>query len=153
MDQNYPIPFNQSSLLGRELEHIFRTMTIGQIAGDQTYSKRCHALLEQVLGVQKVMVTTSCTHALEMCALLLDIQPGDEVIVPSFTFVSTANAFALRGARIIFADIRPDTLNLNEKQLEGLISSRTKRLSRSIMPAWAARWMRLAGLPPDMVCP
>ncbi len=112
--------------MGRELEHIAQTMTIGQIAGDQTYSKRCHAFLEQVLGVQKVMVTTSCTHALEMCALLLDIQPGDEVIVPSFTFVSTANAFALRGARIIFADIRPDTLNLDEKQLESLISPRTK---------------------------
>src|SRR5208283_2038025 len=126
MDQSYSIPFNHSSLLGRELEHISRTMTIGQIAGDQTYSKRCHAFLEQVLGVQKVMVTTSCTHALEMCALLLDIQPGDEVIVPSFTFVSTANAFALRGARIIFSDIRTDTLNLNEKQLEDLISSRTR---------------------------
>ena len=112
--------------MGRELEHISRTMAIGQIAGDQTYSKRCHALLEQVLGVQKVMVTTSCTHALEMCALLLDIRPGDEVIVPSFTFVSTANAFALRGARIVFSDIRPDTLNLDERQLEGLISSRTK---------------------------
>ena len=122
------IPFNQSSLQGRELEHIFRTMTIGQIAGDQTYSKKCHAFLEQVLGVPKAMVTSSCTHALEMCALLLNIQPGDEVIVPSFTFVSTANAFALRGARIIFADIRPDTLNLDEKQLENLISSRTKAI-------------------------
>jgi dTDP-4-amino-4,6-dideoxygalactose transaminase len=126
MDQSYKIPFNQSSLQGRELEHIFRTMTIGQIAGDQTYSKRCHALLEQVLGVPKAMVTTSCTHALEMSALLLDLQPGDEVIIPSFTFVSTANAFALRGAKIIFADIRPDTLNLDEQKLEGLITSRTK---------------------------
>ena len=126
MDKGYSIPFNQSSLLGRELEHISRTMTIGQIAGDQTYSKKCQAFLEQILGVPKVMVTTSCTHALEMCALLLDIQPGDEVIVPSFTFVSTANAFALRGARIIFADIRPDTLNLDERQLESLVSSRTR---------------------------
>ncbi len=126
MDQGYSIPFNQSSLLGRELEHIAETMTVGQIAGDQIYSKKCHAFLEQVLGVPRVMVTTSCTHALEMCALLLDIQPGDEVIVPSFTFVSTANAFALRGARIVFADIRPDTLNLDERQLEGLISARTK---------------------------
>ena len=72
------------------------------------------------------MVTTSCTHALEMCALLLKIQPGDEVIVPSFTFVSTANAFALRGAKIVFADIRPDTLNLDERQLEGLVTSRTR---------------------------
>lgn len=126
MDQSYPIPFNQSSLQGRELEYIFRTVTIGQIAGDQTYSRRCHAFLEQTLGVPKAMVTSSCTHALEMCALLLDIQPGDEVIVPSFTFVSTANAFALRGARIIFADIRPDTLNLDEQQLEALITSRTR---------------------------
>jgi len=120
------IPFNSSSLRGRELEYIFQTITIGQIAGDQTFSKKCHALLEQVVGVQKAMVTTSCTHALEMCALLLEIKPGDEVIVPSFTFVSTANAFALRGAKIVFADIRPDTLNLDEQKLEGLISSRTK---------------------------
>ena len=126
MDQSYSIPFNQSSLLGRELEHIFRTMTIGRIAGDQTYSKRCHAFLEQTLGVPRAMVTSSCTHALEMCALLLDVQPGDEVIVPSFTFVSTANAFVLRGARMVFADIRPDTLNLDERQLEGLVTPRTK---------------------------
>jgi len=128
MDTEYQIPFNQSSLQGRELEHIFRTMTIGQIAGDQTYSKKCQAFLEQSLQVQKAMVTTSCTHALEMSALLLDIQPGDEVIVPSFTFVSTANAFTLRGAKIIFSDIRPDTLNLDERQLEGLVSSRTKAI-------------------------
>src|SRR5258708_40294031 len=126
MDQSYSIPFNQSSLQGKELEHISRTMTIGEIAGDQAYSKRCHALLEEVLGVRRVMVTTSCTHALEMSALLLDIQAGDEVIVASFTFVSTANAFALRGARIVFADIRPDTLNLDEKQLESLVTPGTK---------------------------
>ena len=124
----YDIPFNRSALMGRELEHIFRTMTIGQIAGDQTYSKKCHALLEQVLGVKRALVTTSCTHALEMSALLLNIQPGDEVIVPSFTFVSTANAFALRGARIVFADIRPDTLNLDESRVEKLITSRTKAI-------------------------
>jgi dTDP-4-amino-4,6-dideoxygalactose transaminase len=128
MAENYSIPFNRSTLLGRELEHIFRTMTIGQIAGDQTFSKKCHGLLERVLGVRKALVTTSCTHALEMAALLLEIQAGDEVIVPSFTFVSTANAFALRGARIIFADIRPDTLNLDEAQLESLISPRTKAI-------------------------
>lgn len=126
MDQNFQVPFNRSSLQGRELEHIFKTITIGQIAGNQTYSKKCQALLEQTLGVHSAMVTTSCTHALEMCALLLDIQPGDEVIVPSFTFVSTANAFALRGAKIIFADVRQDTLNLDEQRLEALISSRTK---------------------------
>src|SRR5689334_25310164 len=126
MSENYLIPFNRSSLAGRELEHISRTMNIGQIAGDQTYSKQCQALLQDVLGVRKALVTTSCTHALEMCALLLDIQPGDEVIVPSFTFVSTANAFALRGARLVFADIRPDTLNLDEERLEELISPRTR---------------------------
>jgi dTDP-4-amino-4,6-dideoxygalactose transaminase len=126
MEPSYQIPFNKSSLQGRELEHIFRTMTIGQIAGDQTFSKKCHAVLEQTLGVTRAMVTTSCTHALELCALLLGIQPGDEVIVPSFTFVSTANAFALRGAKIVFSDIRADTLNLDEKQLEELITPRTK---------------------------
>jgi dTDP-4-amino-4,6-dideoxygalactose transaminase len=122
------IPFNRSSLLGRELEYIFQTMTIGQIAGDQTYSKKCHAFLERILGVQKALVTTSCTHALEICALLLDIRIGDEVIVPSFSFVSTANAFALRGARIVFADVRLDTFNLDEARLEALITPRTKAL-------------------------
>jgi dTDP-4-amino-4,6-dideoxygalactose transaminase len=120
------IPFNRSSLLGRELEYICQTMAIGQIAGDRTYSQKCHALLERTLGVQKALVTTSCTHALEMCALLLNIQAGDEVIVPAFTFVSTANAFALRNARIVFADVRPDTFNLDEMRLESLITPKTK---------------------------
>ena len=123
-----PIPFNRSSLLGRELEYIFKTMSVGQIAGDQAFSKKCHALLEQTLGVPKVLVTTSCTHALEMAALLLELKPGNEVIVPSYTFVSTANAFALRGARIVFADIRLDTLNLDEAKLEPLITPRTKAI-------------------------
>jgi dTDP-4-amino-4,6-dideoxygalactose transaminase len=112
--------------MGRELDYIGRAMTSGQIAGDQTFSKRCQKLLEEVLGLPKCLVTTSCTHALEMAALLLDIQPGDEVIVPSFTFVSTINAFVLRGARPIFCDIRPDTLNLDERLLERLITPRTK---------------------------
>src|SRR5262245_38100576 len=128
MAEKHSIPFNQSSLEGRELEHIFRTMSVGQIAGDQTYSRKCQALLDDVLQVRRALVTTSCTHALEMCGLLFDIQPGDEVIVPSFTFVSTANAFALRGARIIFCDIRPDTLNLDETQLEKLISRKTRAI-------------------------
>ena len=89
MADKYLVPFNQSSLLGRELEHIFRTMTLGQIAGDQTFSKKCHALLEQTLGVKKALVTTSCTHALEMCALLLEIQAGDEVLARSTVAVWT----------------------------------------------------------------
>ena len=122
------LPFNRSSLIGRELEYIFTTVTIGQIAGDQTYSRKCHTLLEQTLGVPKVLVTTSCTHALEIAGLLLELEPGDEVIVPSFTFVSTANAFALRGARIVFADIRADTLNLDETKLEALLTPRTKAI-------------------------
>src|ERR1700690_1994808 len=126
MEQSHPIPFSQSSLMGRELEHISETMTIGQIAGDQTYSKRCHALLEQVLGVPKVMVTTSCTHALEMSALLLDIQPGDEVIVPSFTFVSTALAYVIFGAKPVFVDVDPATLNLDPNGLRQVVGPRTK---------------------------
>ena len=128
MSTESAIPFNRSALLGKELEYIFRTMTIGQIAGDQTYSKKCQAMLEQTLAVPRALVTTSCTHALEMTALLLKIEPGDEVIVPSFTFVSTANAFALRGAKLVFADIRPDTLNLDETRLEPLITPRTKAI-------------------------
>lgn len=128
MPETRTIPFNRSSLLGKELEYIFKTMSVGQIAGDQAFSKKCHALLEQTLGVPKALVTTSCTHALEMAALLLDVQPGNEVIVPSFTFVSTANAFALRGTRIVFADIHPDTLNLDETKLETLITPRTKAI-------------------------
>ena len=122
------IPFNRSSLQGRELEHILQTITAGQIAGDQSFSKKCHAMLEDLLGVRKALVTTSCTHALEMSAMLLDIKPGDEVIVPSFTFVSTPNAYVLRGAKPVFCDIRPDTLNMDESLLEGLITERTKAI-------------------------
>lgn len=124
----YSIPFNRSSLVGRELEYIFQAMTIGQIAGDQTYTRKCHAFLEQKLGVSKALLTTSCTHALEMTALLLNVGPGDEVIVPSFTFVSTVNAFVLHGAVPVFVDIRPDTLNLDESKLEAAISERTKAI-------------------------
>jgi len=122
------LPFNKSSLQGRELEFIFQTITHGQIAGDQTFSKKCHELLEEVVGVRRALVTTSCTHALEMAAILLGIGPGDEVIVPAFTFVSTANAFVLRGARPVFCDIRSDTLNLNEAKLEECITPKTRAI-------------------------
>jgi dTDP-4-amino-4,6-dideoxygalactose transaminase len=122
------IPFNRSSLVGRELEYIFKAMSGGQIAGDQAFTKKCHSLLENLLGVRKALITTSCTHALEMAALLLNIGPGDEVILPSFTFVSTANAFALRGATPVFCDVRADTLNLDETKLEALITDRTKAI-------------------------
>lgn len=126
MSGAFSIPFNRSSLQGRELEYIFQTVTNGQIAGDQIFSKRCQALLEQTLGVKRALVTTSCTHALEMAALLLELRPGDEVIVPSFTFVSTINAFILHGAKPVFCDVRPDTLNLDETRIEGLITPRTR---------------------------
>lgn len=122
----YRIPFNRSTLVGRELEFIAQAMRIGQIAGDQTFTRRCHALLEEILGVPRALLTTSCTHALEMAALLLEVGPGDEVVVPSFTFVSTVNAFVLRGARPRFVDVRPDTLNLDEKKLEEQLSPRTR---------------------------
>lgn len=120
------IPFNQTFVAGRELEYIADALAGGHLAGDGTYSKRCHELLERELAVPRALLTTSCTHALEMAALLLNVKAGDEVIVPSFTFVSVANAFALRDARIVFADIRPDTLNLDERDLPSLITSRTR---------------------------
>jgi dTDP-4-amino-4,6-dideoxygalactose transaminase len=100
----------------------------GHASGDGPFTRRCHEILEHELGVPKVLLTTSCTHALEMAAILLDCGPGDEVILPSFTFVSTANAFVLRGAKIVFSDIRPDTLNLDEARLEALITPRTKAI-------------------------
>ncbi len=122
------IPFNRPSVVGKEMEYISQSIANGHISGDGYFSKRCHALLEETLGVPKVLLTTSCTHALEMSAILLDIQPGDEIIAPSFTFVSTVNAFVLRGARPVFADIRPDTLNIDERQIERLITRRTKAI-------------------------
>jgi dTDP-4-amino-4,6-dideoxygalactose transaminase len=122
------IPFNKPSMVGNELEYIAQAVQSGHISGDGVFTKKCHAWLENHLGVPKALLTSSCTHALEMAALLLDIQPGDEVIVPSFTFVSTINAFVLRGARPVFSDIRPDTLNLDERHLEHLITPRTKAI-------------------------
>ncbi len=125
---NYRIPFNRPCFEGKELAYIAQAIANGHISGDGLFTKKCHALFEQELGVAKVLLTTSCTHALEMAALLLNLRPGDEVIIPSFTFVSTVNAFVLRGARPIFIDIRPDTLNLDEAQLEPLITLRTKAI-------------------------
>ncbi|EGJ30912.1 MULTISPECIES: dTDP-4-amino-4,6-dideoxygalactose transaminase [Moorena] len=122
------IPFNRPVTVGTEFEYIQQTIKNMDLSGDGAITKQCHALLEQILSIPKVLLTTSCTHALEMAALLLNIQPGDEVIVPSFTFVSTINAFILRGAQPVFIDIRPDTLNLNEEKLESLITPRTKAI-------------------------
>ncbi len=122
----YRIPFNRPSLAGNEMTYIADAIQSGHASGDGAYTRKCHALLEQALGISKALLTTSCTHALEMAALLLDIQPGDEVIVPDFAFVTTINAFVLRGARPVFADVRPDTLNLDETQLAQHITERTK---------------------------
>jgi len=127
---NHPIhiPFNRLSLVGREMEYLQMAIQSGHVSGDGSFTKRCHQLLEGSLGISRALLTTSCTHALEMAAILLDIQPGDEVIVPDFTFVSTVNAFVLRGATPVFIDVRPDTLNLDECLLEGLITDRTKAI-------------------------
>jgi dTDP-4-amino-4,6-dideoxygalactose transaminase len=120
------IPFNQAVFAGQELRYISEAIANGHISGDGPFTRRCHAWLQQALGVPHALLTTSCTDALEMAALLLDLQPGDEVIVPSFTFVTSVNAFVLHGARPVFADIRRDTLNLDEAQLERLITPRTR---------------------------
>ncbi len=122
----WTIPFNRPSFLGREQDYILESIAGGQISGDGPFSRKCHEYLENTLSVPKALLTTSCTHALEMAALLLDLQPGDEVIVPSFTFVSTVNAFVLRGAKPVFIDICPDTLNLDHAQLESLITPATR---------------------------
>jgi dTDP-4-amino-4,6-dideoxygalactose transaminase len=122
------IPFNKPYTTGQEFDYIRQAIERGHISGDGYFTKQVHQLLERELGVQRALLTTSCTHALEMSALLLDIQPGDEVICPDFTFVSTINAFVLRGAKPVFVDVRPDTLNLDETLLEAAITPRTKAI-------------------------
>jgi dTDP-4-amino-4,6-dideoxygalactose transaminase len=126
MTERPNIPFNRASLAGREMEYMRQAIENGHISGDGPFSKRCHALLERELGIGKALLTTSCTHALEMSALLLDLAPGDDVVVPSFAFVTTVNAYVLRGARPAFVDIRPDTLNMDETRLEAAITGKAK---------------------------
>jgi dTDP-4-amino-4,6-dideoxygalactose transaminase len=120
------IPFNKPFFIGKELDYIKQSVSSGHIAGDGLFTKKCHSLIEKTLQAKKVLLTTSCTAALEMAAILCEIKPGDEVILPSFTFPSTANAFYLRGAKPIFIDIRPDTLNIDETKIEAAITKRTK---------------------------
>ena len=121
-------PFNRPALVGNEERYVAQALRSGHTSGDGAFTRRCHAWLAEQLGCASVLLTTSCTHALEMAAILLDLGPGDEVIVPSFTFVSTANAFVLRGVRPVFVDIRPDTLNLDEARVERRITPRTKAI-------------------------
>ena len=124
----HAIPFNRPYMTGRELDYIAEAHAHGHLAGDGIFTKRCHAWLERTTGARRALLTHSCTAALEMAALLLDLEPGDEVIMPSFTFVSTANAFALRGAVPVFVDIRPDTLNIDENLIEAAITPRTRAI-------------------------
>jgi dTDP-4-amino-4,6-dideoxygalactose transaminase len=124
----YLIPFNKPAYIPESEAYVSEALKSGHLSGDGPFTKRCHALIQQITGAPKALLTTNCTHALEMAAILLDLKRGDEVIVPSFTFVSTVNAFVLRGAKPVFIDIRPDTLNFDEMQLEALITPRTKAI-------------------------
>lgn len=134
------IPFNVPPCVGNEIDYIAEAIANRKISGDGDFTKKCNEWLEKQLKVEKALLTTSCTHALEMAAILADIQAGDEVIMPSYTFVSTANAFVLRGAKIVFVDIRPDTMNIDETLIEGAITEHTK----AIVP------VHYAGVPCEM---
>lgn len=136
----YSIPFNKPYLTGKEAHYLYQAVLSGKISGDGIFTKKCHQFFEERYGFKKVLLTTSCTDALELAALLLRIQPGDEVIMPSFTFVSTANAFALRGAHIRFIDSRPDHPGMDESKIEELITKKT----RAIVP------VHYAGVATDM---
>jgi dTDP-4-amino-4,6-dideoxygalactose transaminase len=122
------IPFNKATFAGEELELIRRAVEEGHISGDGPFTKRCEAVLAEIVGANRALLTTSCTHALELAALLLGLREGDEVVVPAFTFVSSASAFALRGARPVFVDVRPDTLNLDERLLAEHVGERTRAI-------------------------
>lgn len=135
-----PIPFNKPFIIGRELANISDAVAQGHLSGDGAYTKLCHRWFEEKLACRKALLTHSCTAALEMTAILCDIQPGDEIILPSYTFVSTANAFVLRGGVPVFVDIRPDTLNIDENLIEAAITPKT----RAIVP------VHYAGVPCEM---
>lgn len=122
------IPFNIPPFIGNEDEYIKKAIENHKICGDGEFTKKCNSWIEQRTGTGKALLTTSCTHALELAAILLDIQPGDEVIMPSYTFVSTADAFVLRGAKIVFVDIRPDTMNIDETLIEDAVTEKTKAI-------------------------
>lgn len=122
------IPFNRPPFAGGELRYIEEAVESRKLSGDGAFTKKCSTRLEELSGSSKVLLTTSCTHATEMAAILADIGPGDEVIMPSYTFVSTANAFVLRGAKVVFVDVRPDTMNLDETLIEDAVTEKTKAI-------------------------
>lgn len=125
---SYRIPFNKPAIVGKERDYVVQSISSGHLSGDGEFTEKCQRFMAERFGAEQVLLTTSCTTALEMAALLCGIEPSDEVIMPSYTFVSTANAFALRGAKIVFVDIRPDTLNMDETLLEGAVTGRTKAI-------------------------
>ena len=137
---SYRIPFNKPFIVGRELHYMAEAVSAGQIGGAGRFVQACEGLMEKRFGAERVLLTTSCTSALEMAAILCNLEPGDEVILPSYTFVSTANAFLLQGAKLVFVDIRPDTLNLDESHMDSAITDRT----RVIVP------VHYAGVPAEM---
>jgi len=122
----YKIPFNKPCYTGNEDKYVLDSMRSLHISGNGPYTKKCEEWFENRLKCKRALLTPSCTHALEMAAILMDIKPGDEIIMPSYTFVSTANAFVLRGAKVVFVDIRPDTMNIDENLIENAITERTK---------------------------
>lgn len=128
MREKLMIPFNKPPFTGNEEKYVLESMKSSKIAGDGEFTKRCHKWFEERLDCKKALLTPSCTHAFEMAAILLDIKDGDEVIMPSYNFVSTANAFVLRGAKIVFVDIRPDTMNIDESKIEQAITRKTKAI-------------------------
>ena len=121
-------PFNKPFVTGKELDYIQQAINNGHLSGNGMFTKRCQTWLEETIGCQKALLTHSCTAGLEMSAILANIQAGDEVIMPSYTFVSTANAFVLRGAVPVFVDIRPDTLNIDETKIESAMTKKTKAI-------------------------
>src|SRR5215216_6554190 len=120
------IPFNKPPFIGKEFSYMQQAVANHKICGDGDFTKKCNLWFEREFNIPKVLLTTSCTHALEMAAILANIEPGDEIIAPSYTFVSTVNAFVLRGAKVRFIDIRPDTLNMDERLIESAITARSK---------------------------
>ena len=147
------IPFNRPYATGKEIDYIRAAIATPKFSGDGSFTAQCHQLLKESLGIQKALLTTSCTHALEMAALLLNIGPGDEVIVPAFTFPSATNAFVLRGGRPVFVDVRADTLNIDENQIEQRITARTKAIFLVHYAGVGCEWTRSRLLRGGMALP
>ena len=143
------IPFNVPPYIGKEDKYIKQAIDSRKICGDCQFTKKCNVKFEEMTGAKKVLMTTSGTSALEMAALLTDIKPGDEAVMPSYTFVSTANAFVLRGATIVFVDIRPDTMNIDENLIEDAITEKQRLLFLFITVALPVRWTPYAISPKD----